>query len=314
MIASVGLALADRRAARHRRRALRSVPARDQPRARRDADRPGVRVPDAGRAPLLDRLRRGRRLDDHLRDPARGPDHRARDPRRGDEHGRGLRVDGRDAPADAPEGAASACSPDAPARRQPDDPVRALDGRDRRPDRRRRPRRRRQHRALHQPGARAPRRRRDRDHGDDARPRDRADREPHRPDQAPSRRRREDRSCARSRSESSSRSPAAIGVAKLLGVGAVYPDDVGVEEQTVTIQETLLGKIQWALDYVQDPTSWVFGITEPTGNSILTQAPAADPGLPRRVALVRDGRGADADRVHHLGLATGAHDVPRCSS
>jgi len=59
--------------------------------------------------------------------------------------------------------------------------------------------------------------------------------------------------------------------AKLLGAGAVYPDVVGVKEQTVTIQETLLGKIQWALDYVQDPTSFVFGITEPTGNSILTK-------------------------------------------
>ncbi|MEO5634938.1 ABC transporter permease subunit [Gaiella sp.] len=62
-----------------------------------------------------------------------------------------------------------------------------------------------------------------------------------------------------------------IGIAKLLGVSAVYPDVVGVKEQTVTIQETLLGKIQWVLDYVQDPTSWVFGITEPTGNSILTK-------------------------------------------
>ena len=60
-----------------------------------------------------------------------------------DEHRRGGRVDGRDAPADAREGAAAARPADAAARRQPDDPLRPLDGRDRGPDRRRRPRRRR---------------------------------------------------------------------------------------------------------------------------------------------------------------------------
>lgn len=64
---------------------------------------------------------------------------------------------------------------------------------------------------------------------------------------------------------------ATVGISKLLGVSAVYPDVVGVKEQTVTAQEYLLGKIQWVLDYVQDPTSWVFGFTEPTGNSILTK-------------------------------------------
>ena len=62
-----------------------------------------------------------------------------------------------------------------------------------------------------------------------------------------------------------------VGVAKLIGVSAVYPDVVGVKEQAATVQEQLLGKIQYVLDYVQDPTSWVFGITEPTGNSILTK-------------------------------------------
>ena len=46
------------------------------------------------------------------------------------------------------EGAAAARPPDAAARRQPDDPVRALDGRDRRADRRRGPRCRRHERAL----------------------------------------------------------------------------------------------------------------------------------------------------------------------
>ena len=54
------------------------------------------------------------------------------------------------------QGAAAARAADAAARRQPDDPVRALDGRHRGPDRRRRPRRGRDERALLEPGARDP--------------------------------------------------------------------------------------------------------------------------------------------------------------
>ncbi len=56
------------------------------------------------------------------------------------------------------QGAAAARPAADPARRQPDDPLRAVDGRHRRPDRRRRPRRGRHDRALHEPGAGAPRR------------------------------------------------------------------------------------------------------------------------------------------------------------
>ena len=74
---------------------------------------PGVRLPDAGRDPVLGRPGRGGRLDDDLRDPARRADHRARDPRRSGEHGRGGRVDGGDASPDADEGAAAARAPDA---------------------------------------------------------------------------------------------------------------------------------------------------------------------------------------------------------
>ena len=66
-------------------------------------------------------------------------------------------------------------------------------------------------------------------------------------------------------------SAGSVVVAKLVGVGPTYPDVVGVREQTATAQEYVLAKIQIALDYVQDPTSFVFGITEPTGNSILTE-------------------------------------------
>ena len=38
---------------------------------------------------------------------------------------------------------------------------------------------------------------------------------------------------------------------------------------TATIEDTLLGWIQDVLDYVQDPSSFVFGITEPIGNFLL---------------------------------------------
>ena len=64
---------------------------------------------------------------------------------------------------------------------------------------------------------------------------------------------------------------AAVVVAKLLGVSGVYPDAAGVREQSVTIQPWLLERIQAVLDFVQDPSTWVFGVTEPTGNFILTE-------------------------------------------
>ena len=61
-------------------------------------------------------------------------------------------------------------------------------------------------------------------------------------------------------------------VAKLLGVGAVYPDDVGAERADRRRSRSgCSARSRWVLDYVQDPTSWVFGITEPTGNYILTK-------------------------------------------
>ena len=128
------------------------------PRARRDADHAGVRLPDADRDPLLGRAGRRGDHDDDLRDPAGDPDHRARDPRRAREHRRGGRGDGLDAAAGALQGAAAARAADAAALRQPDDPLRALDGRDRGPDRGQGPRRRRHERAQLVSGARAARR------------------------------------------------------------------------------------------------------------------------------------------------------------
>ncbi|HEX2302145.1 MAG TPA: ABC transporter permease subunit [Gaiella sp.] len=60
-----------------------------------------------------------------------------------------------------------------------------------------------------------------------------------------------------------------ILVAKLLGVADVYPETVGPDERSATAQTWLLARIQSVLDYVQDPTSWVFSITEPTATFIL---------------------------------------------
>jgi glycine betaine/proline transport system permease protein len=64
---------------------------------------------------------------------------------------------------------------------------------------------------------------------------------------------------------------ATVLVAKLLGVKSIYPDTFGADEQAATAQAWLLDKIQSVLDYVQDPTSWIFAITEPTATFILQQ-------------------------------------------
>ena len=62
-----------------------------------------------------------------------------------------------------------------------------------------------------------------------------------------------------------------VVITKLVGVNAIYPDTVGSNEHTATLQEWILARIQSVLDFIQDPTSWVFAITEPTANFILTQ-------------------------------------------
>ena len=157
------------------------VPPRDHPWARRDADRARLRLPDADRDPVLGGPRRGRDLHDDLRDPAGGAHHRARDPRRHQGFRRGGARVRLDLGADPFQGAAPVGAPPAAAVGQPDDHVRALAGRDRRPDRRQGARRRGHQRPLLERGARDPRRHRDRDHGDRARPRHLGDRRAHRP-------------------------------------------------------------------------------------------------------------------------------------
>ena len=62
-----------------------------------------------------------------------------------------------------------------------------------------------------------------------------------------------------------------VVVAKALGVSGDYPDLAGVRQSAVTAQEWLLAQIQKVLDYVADPTTWVFEITNAVGNFILTK-------------------------------------------
>jgi glycine betaine/proline transport system permease protein len=60
-------------------------------------------------------------------------------------------------------------------------------------------------------------------------------------------------------------------VARALGAQDVYPDEfeTATTIYTATIQDTLLDWIQSVLDYVQDPDTFIFGITEPIGDFLV---------------------------------------------
>jgi glycine betaine/proline transport system permease protein len=64
---------------------------------------------------------------------------------------------------------------------------------------------------------------------------------------------------------------ATVLVARGLGADSIYPDEFETSTSIyqATIDDTLLGWIQDALDYVQDPDKFLFGITEPVGNFML---------------------------------------------
>ena len=64
---------------------------------------------------------------------------------------------------------------------------------------------------------------------------------------------------------------AVVVVARLLGADSIYPEEFETASTVypADIQADLLSWIQSVLDYVQDPDSFVFGITEPIGNFLL---------------------------------------------
>jgi glycine betaine/proline transport system permease protein len=60
-------------------------------------------------------------------------------------------------------------------------------------------------------------------------------------------------------------------VARALGADAIYPDEFETATTVfdANIQSTVLGWINDVLEYIQDPASFIFGITDPVGNFIL---------------------------------------------
>jgi glycine betaine/proline transport system permease protein len=62
-----------------------------------------------------------------------------------------------------------------------------------------------------------------------------------------------------------------VVAAKALGADAIYPDEFETASTVYNsnIQDTVLGWFNDALEYIQDPTSFIFGITDPVGNFIL---------------------------------------------
>ncbi len=64
---------------------------------------------------------------------------------------------------------------------------------------------------------------------------------------------------------------AAVVAAKLFGAQEIYPEEfeTATSIYTADIQDTLLGWINDVLEYIQDPDTFVFGITDAIGNFIL---------------------------------------------
>jgi glycine betaine/proline transport system permease protein len=62
-----------------------------------------------------------------------------------------------------------------------------------------------------------------------------------------------------------------VVAAKLLGAQSIYPEEFETASTVYTadIQDELLGWIQDVLDYIQDPDTFIFGITDAIGNFIL---------------------------------------------
>jgi glycine betaine/proline transport system permease protein len=62
-----------------------------------------------------------------------------------------------------------------------------------------------------------------------------------------------------------------VALSRMLGADPVYPDQFETASfvYEATIRDQILAAIQSVLDYVQDPASVVFGITEPIGNFLV---------------------------------------------
>ena len=97
--------------------------------------------------------------------------------------------------------------------------------------------------------------------------------------------------------------------ARAAGVQDVYPEEfeTATTVYTATIQDTLLDWIQSVLEYVQDPESFIFGITEPIGDFLVKYG--LEPlrtflvELPWYVTIL----GLDGDRVPGQRQAPGDH-------
>ena len=216
------------------------------------------------------------------------------------EAARGARLD---ATADAVEGAAPARAPDAAPVGEPDDPVRALDGRDRRADRRRRA-----SATSSRTGSTPIRRSRSLagvaivimaialDRATEAMANRTDPTQRHLTEaQAPAA-----PSCSRSRARPASASPSGLGYAlrRRQRPGRAGRARTGCSRRS-----------RASLDYVQDPSTFVFHITSPIGNFLVQY------GLSRcEIFFVETpwpatARRPDADRVLRLGAAAGGDHV-----
>ena len=244
------------------------------------------------------------RLDDDLRDPAVHTDHGARYPRRRGQHRRGGDLDGRDAIAAAPQGPASARATDDPAWGQPDDSLRPLDGRHRRPDRWRWSRRRRNERPVLQSGAGHPRGSCDRDPGDGSRPLDRGDGR-----RGPTRTRRHlderGRDGCGIHHFDRHRHPRRRRTLEGARVAALYPDEVGdLPRDRRRSRNGCSNEDPGRARLREDPTTWsshhrAHWNLHPRGHLLLPLQ-----AVPRRGAVVHDGARADGYRVRDQWSST----------
>ena len=307
MLAAVALSLLVGMPLGVARRPLRPLQRLHHAGARRDADRPGLRVPDAGRDPLLGRPGAAvvttmiYAIPPAVRITALGIRGVATNTRRGGAAMGSTRRQTLRRCSCRSRGACSCSSVNQTILFALSMVVIAG------PDRRRGPRRRRDERPLLEPRARDPRRRRDRRHGDRARPRHRGDRRSHRPRAAPPRPTAKRRACGCPRwrpCRRASGSPSALGY--LFGAGRSYSARTrrrtGCSRRSRTCSTTSRTRRRSSSS-----------ITSPIGNFLVAAHAAAAEQLPRRDAVVR--RCCAACRIAFVlsGLRPAVTTLRRCS-